>query len=60
MDIDWMLVIGMVLIIEGLLPLLFPKAWQGYVGKLAAEPVSAIRQVGGFLFVIGLVLIWLR
>lgn len=60
MEIDWLLVFGMVLIIEGIMPLLFPKAWQGYIRKLAAEPVAAIRQVGGVLFGIGLLLIWLR
>lgn len=60
MEIDWLLVFGLVLIIEGVMPLLFPKAWQGYIRKLATEPVGAIRQVGGFLFAVGLLLIWLR
>lgn len=57
---DWLTIIGMVLIIEGLMPLLFPKAWQGYVRKLAAEPLSSIRNVGAVLFGLGIVLLWLR
>ena len=60
MEIDWLLVFGLVLIFEGVMPLLFPKAWQGYIRKLASEPIGSIRQVGGFLFALGLVLIWLR
>ena len=60
MQIDWILVIAMVLIVEGMMPLLFPKTWQGYIKKLASEPVSTIRQVGLILFVIGIVMLLLR
>ena len=60
MDIDWYAVIGMVLIIEGMMPLLFPRIWQSYIRKLANEPVSAIRHIGAVLFCIGLVMFWLR
>lgn len=60
MQIDWLLVLGLVLIIEGMMPLLFPKTWLGYIQKLSKEPVSVIRQVGGLLFVVGALLIYLR
>lgn len=60
MQIDWILVIAMVLIVEGMMPLLFPKTWQGYIRKLANEPVSTVRQVGLILFVIGIVMLLLR
>lgn len=60
MQIDWILVIAMVLIIEGMMPLLFPKTWQGYIRKLANEPVSVVRQVGLILFTIGIVMLLLR
>jgi uncharacterized protein len=60
MNIDWVVVIAIVLIIEGMMPLLFPKTWQGYIRKLAAEPVSVIRQVGLVLFSIGIALLLFR
>ena len=60
MQIDWLLILGFVLIIEGLMPLLFPKTWQGYLRKLSQEPISVIRQVGAFLFGIGALLLYLR
>ena len=60
MDIDWHAVIALVLIVEGMMPLLFPRIWQSYIRKLAAEPVGAIRQVGAVLFVIGILMLWFR
>ena len=46
-------------IIEGLIPALFPNKWRTYVLKLANESIASIRQVGVFLVVIGLGLLWL-
>lgn len=60
MQIDWLVVIAMVLIIEGLMPLLFPKTWQSYIRKLANEPLPVIRQVGAFLFALGIILLYLK
>lgn len=60
MPIDWVVVIAMVLIIEGLMPLLFPKTWQNYIRKLSNEPLAVIRQVGAFLFAIGVIMLYLR
>jgi uncharacterized protein YjeT (DUF2065 family) len=51
--------VAIALIIEGLIPALFPNKWRAYVLKLANEPVSAIRQIGIFLVFIGLLLFWL-
>jgi uncharacterized protein YjeT (DUF2065 family) len=53
-----LLAIAIALIIEGLIPALFPNKWRAYVLKLANEPVGAIRQVGIFLVIIGLVMFW--
>ncbi len=50
--------VAIALIIEGLIPALFPNKWRAYVLKLANESVSAIRQVGIFLVLMGLVLFW--
>jgi len=57
---DWLMIFGLVLIIEGLVPLLFPKQWRSYVQKLAQEPVHQIRMVGGALFCLGAVLLLLK
>ncbi len=54
-----LMAIAIALIIEGLIPALFPNKWRAYVLKLADEPVSAIRQIGIFLVFIGLLLFWL-
>jgi len=53
-----LMAIAIALIIEGLIPALFPNKWRAYVLKLANEPVSAIRQIGFFLVLIGLILFW--
>jgi uncharacterized protein len=45
-------------ILEGLIPALFPNKWRAYVLKLANEPITAIRQVGIFLLLIGALLLW--
>lgn len=60
MDIDWLTIIGLVLVIEGMMPLLFPKVWQGYIRRLAEEPIGAIRQIGAVLFALGILFLWLR
>jgi len=57
---DWLTIIGFVLIIEGMMPLLFPKQWHNYVQKLALEPLSTIRIVGGILFILGSLLLVFR
>lgn len=51
--------LAIALIIEGLIPALFPNKWRAYVLKLANESIGSIRQIGVFLVFIGLVLLWL-
>ncbi|SEL77294.1 hypothetical protein SAMN05216262_12152 [Colwellia chukchiensis] len=51
--------LAIALIIEGLMPALFPNKWRNYVLKLANEPISAIRYMGTLILLIGLVLLWL-
>ncbi|MGB2741832.1 MAG: DUF2065 domain-containing protein [Cognaticolwellia sp.] len=53
-----LMALAIALIIEGLIPALFPNKWRAYVLKLANEPVSAVRQIGIFLVLIGVVLLW--
>ena len=48
MDIFWGS-LALVLLLEGVGPLLFPKHWQNYLRRLSAEPLSSIRQIGAVL-----------
>jgi uncharacterized protein YjeT (DUF2065 family) len=47
------------LIIEGLIPALFPNKWRNYVLKLAGESVSSIRSIGITIVILGCLLFWL-
>lgn len=49
--------LALLLIVEGLGPLLFPNRWQAYLRKLAAEPAQNLRQLGFLLVLTGL--LWL-
>lgn len=44
---------GLALVIEGLVPALFPNKWRNYVSKLAAESPSNIRSMGLIVVAIG-------
>lgn len=59
---DWLWhALALVLIIEGIGPLLFPNRWQQYLRKIAAESVQSVRQMGMVLVGAGLLLIiWLQ
>ncbi len=57
---DWLTILGVVLIIEGVVPLLFPKQWHDYLHKLSLEPISTIRFIGGFVFTVGALLLVFR
>lgn len=51
--------LALALIIEGLIPALFPNKWRAYVLKLAEETPQSIRSIGLTIIVIGLVILWL-
>lgn len=53
---DWIWpALALVLVIEGIGPLLFPTRWRLYLLEISQMPSSKIRQYGGSLVVIGLV-----
>ena len=54
-----LMAIAIALIIEGLIPALFPNKWRAYVLKLANESAGSIRQIGLFLVAVGVLLLWL-
>jgi uncharacterized protein len=46
---------ALVLIVEGLGPMLFPNKWQRFIQQLAQQPSNQLRTMGGVLVTIGLV-----
>lgn len=51
-DTIW-IALALVLVLEGIGPLLFPNRWQNYIRQLAELPTNQLRQVGGVLVIIG-------
>ncbi|MFA0088790.1 DUF2065 domain-containing protein [Vibrio sp. 10N.261.51.F12] len=49
--------IGLVLVFEGLGPLLAPNGWRNMIGQLMSQPDNQLRRVGGCLVVAGVVII---
>lgn len=51
---DWLWpALALVLVIEGIGPLLFPDRWRLYLLKLSQHSSNELRQIGGVLVVIG-------
>ncbi|GAA0854366.1 DUF2065 domain-containing protein [Aliiglaciecola litoralis] len=50
-----LLAAALVLIIEGIGPMLFTKRWRNYVLSVASLPPQQLRSVGGVMVVIGVV-----
>lgn len=51
---------GLVLIIEGTGPALFPNRWRNYLLRIAKEPVANLRTMGMVMLLLGLVLLALK
>ncbi|MCC2617211.1 DUF2065 domain-containing protein [Aestuariibacter halophilus] len=49
------LALALVLIIEGLGPLLFPRRWQHFMAELARQDAHSLRTLGGVLVTVGVV-----
>ncbi|HDY7869136.1 TPA: DUF2065 domain-containing protein [Vibrio vulnificus] len=41
------LALGLVLIVEGLGPLLAPRGWRNMVAQLSEQPDNQLRRIGG-------------
>ncbi|MGF1778507.1 DUF2065 domain-containing protein [Vibrio nomapromontoriensis] len=59
MTTSFWLAIGLVLIFEGLGPLLVPKGWRTMIGQLVSQPDNQLRRVGGCLVVAGAVIVFM-
>lgn len=49
--------LAMVLIIEGIGPLLFPNKWRNYLLQISQQPSNQLRQIGGVLVIFGTLLL---
>ena len=57
--LPWGLAMGMMLVFEGLMPLLIPGAWRDMVNRVAAMEDGQIRFVGLLAVVAGLLVMML-
>ncbi|AIW20053.1 DUF2065 domain-containing protein [Vibrio coralliilyticus] len=48
--------LGLVLIVEGLGPLIAPNGWRNMVAQLSEQPDNQLRRMGGCLVVAGAVI----
>lgn len=53
------LAIGLVLVVEGLGPMLVPQKWREMVKEMSLLPDSTLRRVGGCLVVAGAVIAYM-
>lgn len=54
----WLAALGLMLVLEGMMPFLFPKVWRETLGKLAQLQDGQMRFVGLTLMIGGLLLIY--
>jgi uncharacterized protein len=59
MSSDWLTVVGMVLILEAVLPLFMPAQWRSTVSKIAQLRDGQIRFIALGALLAGLVLVML-
>lgn len=52
-----MLALGLVLVFEGLGPLLIPKAWKRVLSSISEQSPQALQRLGGCLVTGGVVLL---
>jgi hypothetical protein len=53
----WLLALGLVLLLEGLMPLLLPGSWRNAVQQMAALRDGQLRFVGLMLVLAGLLFV---
>jgi len=54
----WLAALGLMLVLEGIMPFLFPDVWRETLGKLAQLQDGQMRFVGLTLMLSGLLLIY--
>ncbi|PVZ89089.1 DUF2065 domain-containing protein [Serratia sp. S1B] len=59
MNLTIWLALGLVLVLEGLGPMLFPQAWRKMILTMTQLPDSTLRRFGGGLVVAGFVIYYM-
>jgi uncharacterized protein YjeT (DUF2065 family) len=59
LNIDLLTALGLMLILEGVLPLLVPQAWRETFQRMIALKDGQLRFVGLISIVGGLIILWL-
>ena len=54
MSEEWLIAMGLVLVLEGLVPTLAPKAWKKMVADMSSRPDGQLRMIGLVLMLLGL------
>ena len=52
-----MLALALVLILEGIGPLLFPRRWKQLLGEISNQNQTVLQRLGGALMTAGIVLL---
>ncbi|MFG0451670.1 DUF2065 domain-containing protein [Shewanella sp. yb_14] len=52
-----LMALGLVLILEGVGPLLFPNRWRRYLLEVSSQPTAIMQRLGGVLVVAGIVIL---
>jgi len=55
----WLLALGLMLVLEGLMPMLAPIRWRRLFEQLLQLQDGQIRFFGVFMVLLGLVVVWL-
>jgi uncharacterized protein YjeT (DUF2065 family) len=50
-----LMAMAMVLVVEGIGPMLFANKWQGFLQQISQQPISQLRTMGGLLVTLGVV-----
>jgi hypothetical protein len=46
---------ALILVIEGIGPMLFTRRWRNYIAQIATMPLQQLRSIGGVMVTLGLV-----
>ncbi|GGI79450.1 DUF2065 domain-containing protein [Shewanella gelidii] len=53
----FMLAIGLMLVLEGIGPCLFPNKWRAYMLEISQQNQRVLQRIGGSILVSGIVLL---
>lgn len=59
MNVNWTIALGMMLLLEGIIPLLFPRQWRGAFSRIMSLSDGQIRFIGLVALLCGLALVGL-